>query len=332
MPIWLGAHYLRIPSLLKNCLDAGMVAVPFFFFLSGFVLSLAHPQGVKPGAFLLRRLARLAPLYYIALAIAIICHLRSQQGNVLAASAAHAFFLSAWIPQTQFLNFPAWSLSAEIFFYALFPALGFWMRQRSARSLLAGLGLGYAILGAGSLLLYWKISALATWPWRYPLPDPALTGFLQTHPLVHLPEFIAGMALARLYLCSPTRLANYGDLILAFGAGTTALLLQFKLPYLSLNSFFLLPCFGLILWGGVQPRGKALRWLEAKPLVLLGHASYGIYILHMPVRDLLTPWSEAISPWAFLVGFLLAFCGVSAFLYLQIEAPFRSWANAKIRR
>jgi peptidoglycan/LPS O-acetylase OafA/YrhL len=123
--------------LLKDLASGGFAAVAFFFVLSGFILSYAHAGpsehdgcDVKASVFWRLRFGRIAPAYYLGLLLSIpfvAYHL-----DVLAVTGWSRFvgpvlvilFLQAWWPRFALLwNFPAWSLSVECLFYAVFPSL-----------------------------------------------------------------------------------------------------------------------------------------------------------------------------------------------------------------
>ena len=116
----------------------GDVGVSFFFVLSGFVLTWSQRSDDRPGAFYRRRFARVYPSHLATWAIASILiavgdfSLSSRTGALLG-----TVLLQAWVPDPNVLyavNGVAWSLSAEAFFYLLFPLLGAWQLRLSSRA------------------------------------------------------------------------------------------------------------------------------------------------------------------------------------------------------
>ena len=114
------------PNRLSNIQANGGFAVPFFFVLSGFVLTLAHEGiAIKARVFYLNRFARIGPAYFVALSIAM-AYVALSGFTFDHIFILHLFGLQAWFPTSDSgfaFNGPGWTISVEIFFYALFPIL-----------------------------------------------------------------------------------------------------------------------------------------------------------------------------------------------------------------
>ncbi len=134
-----GSRLLVIPSFL---------AVLAFFAMSGFVLARAYDGAV--GAFMLRRLVRLWPLYAVCIAV----------GYVLVGRLPPVLELLWWpIPafgSTPKIDSPAWSLYYEAWATPVFPLL-FWISARSRR-VSAALAIGVASLATTDFRFF-----LASW-------------------------------------------------------------------------------------------------------------------------------------------------------------------------
>jgi len=151
----------------SSFLHTGYSAVSVFFVLSGFVLAYNYNlelTAVQPRLqrFLTARFARIYPAYAIALLL-------------LLPLGAYRFFmgirtpddrwsllmgvllLQAWVPKTALTwNFPAWSLSAEAFFYLCFPYLGLLLaRVRKAQSIFLLMIAVWALAVAAPLVTVW---------------------------------------------------------------------------------------------------------------------------------------------------------------------------------
>ncbi|RZA09202.1 MAG: acyltransferase [Proteobacteria bacterium] len=341
MPLWLAGDYNRLPFLIKNVVDAGIVAVPFFFTLSGFVLYYVYGKDGAHrdlGRFYQRRLVRIAPAAYLGIALGVLAWANTpgRDPGILLAIASHAFFLSAWLPSTLFLNFPAWSLSGEVFFYLGFP----WAARMAGRLSLKYVYLSalalYLLCALGFKLVFLRWPELSAWPWKYPLPDPTLSLFFQVNPFVHIAEFLWGVLLARFNELNP-RSGTRGDWWLAAGITLSFAVLQFPraLPYLVLNSFLLLPFFSLVLLGGAGRRSRYSRWLESSFCLKLGEASFALYILHMPLRDLVlhSPIGKmAVSGWGLEVCFCLVVVLCSLVVHQIYEYPLRAKVNQAFKK
>jgi peptidoglycan/LPS O-acetylase OafA/YrhL len=97
-----------------------------------------------------------------------------------------------------------------------------------------------------------------------------------------------------------------------------------------------LPCAGLIalLAGEGNPLN---RWLSPRPLVLLGEASYSLYILHRPIHDwfawMRTQWGlpSTETPTGFWL-YLAACLALSVLSLKLVEYPCREWIKRRMDR
>lgn len=141
-----GAHW----SILA-VVACGPSAVSLFYVLSGIVLvySCTGDSGELSStrwAFWRARFARIYPTYLLALLIGgpffLSSMLRAHDGIGVAIwgiplGLAAVLLLHAWTPLTVFAwNTPGWSVSAEAFFYSLFPSLTARLQGKSPRQLL----------------------------------------------------------------------------------------------------------------------------------------------------------------------------------------------------
>ena len=129
------------PFQAERLLENGNTGVALFFALSGFLLSLpfwqsdsSKPQPIKIRQYLLNRLARILPAFYVCLTILIVHnHLWEDKDN-LHDIFLHYFFLLNFSDSAIFrINQPFWTLAVEMQFYLLLPVL-FIPRKISDRS------------------------------------------------------------------------------------------------------------------------------------------------------------------------------------------------------
>ncbi len=128
-----GFHYFSFSgnlSFLNPIFSVGHLGVPFFFILSGFIIALNYTEReFSFRQFFILRMARVAPMYYLALFLALpLLYLTWKNSNSLPELGGQVFInltmLHTLLPIkafTQGWNTPAWSISAELFFYLLFP-------------------------------------------------------------------------------------------------------------------------------------------------------------------------------------------------------------------
>lgn len=247
--------------------------VDFFFVLSGFVLM--HTYGARIssladyGRFLRKRLARIYPLHaattllFVAIAWTVLrlgLPVRDPSAFDIAPAPYHLLLIHAWgLNVKPALNFPSWSISAELFVYLLFPFLAWAVARTGAWR---GLALAYAC----GLALTLTHEALGLRPWTQTTFD---FGNLRA-----VPGFLAGMALQRLVVSANVPRVPFWaahGAALALGA-----LMLAKLDELAIVA--LLPLvIGLI---ALAERSGAPSALGRGVWLKLGEASYGVYMLH----------------------------------------------------
>ena len=314
---------------LTGLMTVGYVAVAFFFLLSGFILTYSHADEYEAGRgsapkFWIARFARIYPVYAVSLLYAAIAS-RSEFHNHLhvLAFGMDIFMVQSWVVRAvNFFNVPAWTLSVETFFYLCFPFLILRLRPSSARKALLATGFFWILALAVPLF------CLA----RYPIPslDEASTAVgslfvfnVRRLPLLMLPQFAAGISLGWLFLRFPPT-AGTGAVLATVGALATgaALLAGNHLPFLLLHNGLLLPLFAMLLVGLCQDNWLT-RLLSNSVLVLLGEASFSLYLFHFLFNDT-TRWlfgqdltiSSALLKLVFLIP-------ASVALHLCVERPCR---------
>ena len=323
-----------LPGFFQSWLETGYEAVTFFYVLSGFILCYVYgdtdfSRRGSLRAFFAARIGRLAPAYYVALLIALPFYLKEARGEgdlPLGELVLHVALvltaLQAWWPDAAVVwNPPAWSMSVEWFFYLLFPL-----------ALIAARRLTPTLLLPGSLILVAAVSAFRLWVMD-PLADedPEDWGNLAAFfPLFHLPQFLFGVALGRIYLLGPKPSAALAAGM--FLAGLLGLMILFmdlgELPGHIRSNAVLVVFFGMLIYGAATAGHFAYRALSPAPIVFLGNASYAIYALHEPIAL----WWETYGPAGFglrlptwldfplYAGLVIVFAGLC---YRYVETPLR---------
>ena len=326
---------LRVPpwaTPLRSLQSSGFVAVSLFFLLSGFILAYTYltPDGSLRGSrhnFWVSRFARIYPAYLLAFLLAApfvilnSLHFNGLRVAVEKLGVSGLLFLTmqqAWTPWTAATwNYPAWSVSVEAFFYLSFPWIG--PRLTRVRSL---------AVPAWALVL-WLLSmlpaALFIWSRRHGswLPDDPLPTSIQFTPLLRLPEFMLGILLGRAFTAG-----NFAPLrgrVRPWMAVLPILIVLSCTPFIPhplLASGMIAPLFALLLVTLAQDRGPLARLLAHPWLKLLGEASYGIYILQVPVALLMGIPAHSHS-WARNALYVVALTAVALFSFHFIESPAR---------
>jgi peptidoglycan/LPS O-acetylase OafA/YrhL len=314
------------PALAQKILHNGYSAVSFFFVLSGFVLVYAYidsDDGImrtSKARFWLSRASRIAPAYYVSIAISapiilyslFVVHMVTAQQTTRALLSS-ALFLQALVPPFfDIWNPPAWSLSVETCFYAAFPFLIGPCFRLSLRSAIICAVLLVAIVSVARFI-YFTGTDGELW-----------SAFSCNFPLFHFPAFIVGVLTGRVFLFGQ-QLSPWQALAVAIAGASGVFLLVLNIPEIQVNAM-LAPFFALIICGIASRDG---RILAARPLVILGHASYAIYILHWPLRlwwmklDKITDLGR--WPWLDCALYLALVVAASLLTFYLIERPVRAY-------
>lgn len=97
-------------------------AVTYFFVLSGFVLIIGSGTASGTVGWWRKRLARVGPVYLVTgVASLAFVTLQGQQTSLFAIVAFFTATQAWWASTTFAINPPAWTVSCEVFFYAVFP-------------------------------------------------------------------------------------------------------------------------------------------------------------------------------------------------------------------
>jgi peptidoglycan/LPS O-acetylase OafA/YrhL len=275
--------------------DAGYISVSYFILLSGFVLGYNYNERARSGEldrkrFWEARFTRIYPIYFLSLLLSV----ENLRGEY--ASHTHTMFwtgvvltpllLQGFVPAVAtFLNTPAWTMSAEAFYYFIFPWLARWKKpQRLAPHLTKMAGVWILGLVPGALYVALSPDGIAH-------PDRWSYGqwlsALKYTPYAHVFSFVFGVMLANLDAMIPrTNRMRFWLGITGF-AGIFAIVSSEPLiPYALVHDGLLMPLFGFIILGlaGENPLAHAL---SARPLVFVGEASYCLYLLHFNLWNLI---------------------------------------------
>ncbi len=331
------------PWWYRNLAGIGYVGVDFFFVLSGFILVYTYGgPALEPRRFWQARFARIYPAYLVSLLAAgpfFYYAIKAQDVPFFAWSQQHLAgaciltltLLQSWNPQAALTWNPVcWSLSVEAFFYSVFPLLARWTRTISRRRLVAWIGACSAI--SFSISLFYVVihpdglakvnSGETTLFWR---------NVLSFNPLIRLPEFAAGMLTARLFLASKADRRFASALFFGGLAGLAAVVLcAARIPSSLLSPGLFMPMYAAMIYGlALRPRWAKL--LEARGLVLLGEASYSLYLLHSIVLSSVFDAASFLPFWPRVACAVLAAFAASILSYKLVESPARRLLHPKRR-
>jgi len=329
------------PWWYQNFASIGFVGVNFFFVLSGFILVYTYDgPALSAKNFWRARFARIYPAYLLSLVAAApffffaVGHLDlpffawSKQ-HLVAACILTLGLLQSWVPQAALTwNSVCWSLSVEAFFYFAFPFLLVRFRKTAEGKLL------FTLIGFWLLSLCFSLTYVFVHPDGFDKVNSGETNLfwknvLSFNPLVRLPEFVVGMLTCRLFLAQRDS-AKASSWLIFFGAlgFLSVVLFSPRIPNPVLSAGLLSPAFAALIYGFAR-QPKWTSFLGAGWLVLLGDASYSLYLLHSLIiarifdlfQTLIWPVRVALSLAAAIVASILA--------YRLVEEPARRLLRIK---
>ncbi len=322
--------------------DNGYVSVSFFLLLSGFVLAYNYQERADRGemrarTFWLARFSRIYPVFLFSLLVSLGMlieewHARTH-GQFLAGIVLTPLLLQGWSPQLcTFWNTPAWTLTTDVLFYALFPWLVTLKRPRTRRAIVL------------TMLLWWVVSFILPTLYTIFHPDGELhinrysNGLwlraLKFGPLQHLPSFLFGMGLASINDFFPERsrvrlalgLAGFSGLYIVLFYGS-------HMPYVYMHDGLLMPLYAMVILG-LAGQNFLARLFSVAPLLAVGEASYCLYILHFNLWLLIHNFKllertglARFDPWISYA--LLVIAALAALRW--VERPGQRWIKRRFR-
>jgi exopolysaccharide production protein ExoZ len=295
----------------------GPTGVDIFFVVSGFIIFVTAKQsGAGPWGFMRKRLIRVVPLYWVlTLFLAAVAVLKPELLVTAVFDFRHFVASLLFIPWPHPragamlpLLIPGWTLNYEMAFYVMFAAslaLPQSIRLWALLALLAGLAaIGLAMPLGGIMAFY---------------TDPIIL------------EFAAGLLIAKAWTSGVT---------VPVKAAGVATLLGFAL--LLAGSEMTLPRIvgagipaALIVAGAVFSESRYKR-NPSRTLVLLGDASYSIYLSHVMVLSVIAKLWLAVGldgggliGLAFVVVAMTASACAGVILYKLVERPLLQWLSGK---
>ncbi len=307
-----------LPGGLVNAVFlSGHLGVPIFFVLSGFVLARISAGKIDSGRgaarFVVQRLIRLSPPYYVAVAIGAALMLAKShteggvapQATQVLAHLAYGQDILGFDP----LSAVFWTLAMEVQFYIAF-ALLLWAAHGVSRRT-KGADLNAWFVGvAAAIALLWPMHVVETSWWR--------GGFMGLWY-----SFLCGSLVAlSIDRSRPREIAAL--------AGVAAV----ALVGACLGDSFALATAIAALFIFVAERWAALaRAASLAPLTSLGLVSYSLYLFHNPVTGVTARIVRRFLPAGLasdivLLGCVLATCiAFAAVMYFLIEKPAMRWSH-----
>ncbi|EYF02232.1 acyltransferase family protein [Chondromyces apiculatus] len=312
----------------------GTAAVSSFFVLSGFVLAWSAPASDTFRAFWRRRAVKVYPnhaLTWLATVIFLLVVTTPSLmfGTDVGVDADKAILnlllLQNWVPRMDYIgsiNGISWSVCCEAFFYAVFPFLFPVLQRIPAQRLWHW----FAVLGALVVVipgLTYLLEGPDAAPWArmpvaqiwlaYAFPPTRLLEFMmgiltarmiQTGRWPHIPVWAPLLVSGLIFLTTPVLPAAY-----LFGAAE-AVPMALVVPALATRNL-----------------AGQTGWLDRPGMVLLGNASYALYLCHYPILRVLRHVVGPQRRFAWWSGTLIGLVGmamsllVAVLVYTYFEDP-----------
>lgn len=332
-------------AIFDNCPERLAYTQPvcFFFILSGFILSYVHRDistlALKKDCWI-KRIARIWPLHMVVNILRLFLfpkYLLTFPGpaNSTLVMLTNIFMLHAWVPLFQFFfsyNAPSWSISTEFFFYLCFPFILPLVVKRPILSTVAAFAILFVF---GATCNYFHLPEINE-------QGIDMRGILYIFPLPRIFEFVAGMAMARLYISrgEKWKLGLWQATIAEiFAVILTCVLMIWTRPlaaiiaehtftgeagrYWLINTGVPMLGFCLVIFLMAKVSGLISKLIALPFFVLLGELSYSIYLLHHPLLCFHGLYfSQYRSTEAFIL-FSAVMLVLSHFCFKYLEAPIR---------
>ena len=280
----------------KAFMEHGFLGVPFFFILSGFILAYNYPVIRSKADYLAARAGRILPVYYLSIlcSVPLMIILTHEHGLGFGLSRTFLYLTltQAWFPNMHsFGNFPTWTLSCEVFFYALLVIMLIPLQR-----FISGSPGRAALFITGCF--FFGLIAPTIFYFNYGDPPAAAFDDVRNAGLIsasndvkifviwHLAEFFAGVALCIGVRSRLESLAKYAWLLIMLGALQIASCFLF--PIIFSQGTYCLPGFVLLILGfavlpfpDLKTASPLKKWLGSTA-ILLGNASYSVYLFHVP--------------------------------------------------
>ncbi len=303
-------------------------AITFFFVLSGFILTHAHPSFPDRGSILeyyVSRIARLWPLHLVTAGYFLWFIFIPSWGVVL----ANLLLVQSWsmeLMTAMSMNGVSWSISVEVFFYLLLPAV---IITRSYWPVW--------LLGSAGIVVFGMFMADRAGEVSETLDGSAWLSFLHVGPPARFLEFMAGVLMAFVFQSMRSPKLSFGAWTFLEVLSLAGVVVACQVdPWLILSNAYLsagpgvwftysgtLPVMCFVVLCFAYNAGAISRALSCRPLVFLGEMSFSVYMVHQLV---LVTWiyyggvPNAWDPVALALITAQIIC-LSALGFLLVERP-----------
>jgi len=290
----------------------GAAGVDVFFVISGFIMThISQRPDLHAGRFMLDRLTRIAPPYWLlTLVIAAVLLIKPALFSsvhftvpIFLSSLAFLAWPNPWLPGNPPLLQIGWTLNYEIFFYVIFALAMFTSRRHRV------------VIAISTITILAAIGIFS----------PSRNAWVEFYTFPMILEFAFGMMIAA-YTERRTLPAFIATPLLL--VGITLLLASLAIPLGRMSAI------RTLIWGvpaaltvlGMVALEQQRQMIKSAGLLLLGNASYSLYLTHMLVLGAIRATWHRLDRLQLHDALLLSLCVVSSILvgiafYYAVERP-----------
>ena len=303
-------------------IEQGFVGVTFFFILSGFILAYSYQERLEKKQtsrmkFFIARLARIYPLHFLTLMMAMPLVVMGGFRPIVE-TIPNLFLLHAWIPFKEVYfsaNSPSWSISTEFFFYLMFPLLVFTKTHRLLLVFLVFISIQFIFL-------------------MFDLGEKMEHALFYISPIMRISDFILGILVYRFFVLAPPFFNKYKDGFQFISLFLFCLFIWMSSVYsigieYKYSIFYIIP-LALIVFTFAFTGGVVGNILSNKYLVIMGEASFSLYLIHgLIIRylDRINSRFEWFSAGELLIIVILLCLISSLLLFKYFEMPARKFVT-----
>lgn len=321
-------------------IKAGFAAVAIFFVIAGFNTSyvlarkLELKQAINWKEWLGKRLLRMYPTYWLAIAVTLILYALFNSSKII--SLSELFLIAIGYPNyrlDRLINPGFWFFSVILQFYLIAPLIFKITRYNAQKILWLGMSVAASI----------KLACLTIIP-----SNTELFEFL--HQLYFVGSYLFDICLGIYwgFIFYKYQAFRSVDIINSVGIFTVGLMLYVGLSLKGIDFSYNLgfdmlftPLFFLICYWIFSPVARQkFPNIKILPLTILGRYSYQVYLVHQPLLFVLLPMGSSQKLFAtpiglgiFLVAIAIAlFVYISGFIQLELGLHYLLWQRNNSRR
>ncbi len=322
-------------------------AVNFFFFISGFVMVVSNasffsgkkaPESFNKANYWVKRFAKIYPSYFLAFFLVVLFNytVKCIYPSIPQRSVFEIFGIQRWLYGGS-INFPAWTISIEFFFYMIFPFTVTWLANTSIKKV-AALVITVFIF---SLIITTTIGLFFV-NRQYSKSANMVIGTFYRHPIFEYAIFLlgnfCGVCFVRNISFGITKNILHVILVITSLGVISGVIFLLPAPNPLIAAGILAPVYFVFITSICRLQGGFEKMLSNKLFIFLGNISFGIYIFQIPVmlfydhfkgNDNAQLAFETVFDFLKYTFWLITFCCV---IYILYEAPLKNFILKNYKR